>query len=122
MISTGRRLLPQIWPQRLGFALRLAQRPLLPIAAASAFGVFHCASAGTTTWFARTIMAGATERGIGPMAEIEPITTAEYPTKARRPAYSKLATGKIKQVYGITLPYWQSNLSVCLDRLISLRA
>ena len=101
-----------------GIAVRLAS--LGPTGGRPEHGIFHCASAGSTTWcgFARAIMAGAQARGRGPMAKVEPITTADYPTKARRPAYSKLATGKLEAVYGIALPAWQTGLEQCLDSLI----
>ena len=83
------------------------------------FGIFHCVNAGTTTWcgFARAIMTGAKARGLDPMATVEAIATAEYPTKARRPAYSKLATDKIKAVFGLELPAWQVALDNCLDTI-----
>ena len=84
-----------------------------------AFGIFHLASQGETTWcaFARAIMAGSAKRG-GPHVPVIAITTADYPTRARRPAYSKLATGKLAAVYGISLPDWQRGLGPCLDRLV----
>jgi dTDP-4-dehydrorhamnose reductase len=86
----------------------------------SSYGVFHCASAGTATWcgFARTIMTEAAARGLGPMATVEAITTADYPTKARRPAYSRLDCSKLAAAYGISMPHWQTSLGPCLDTLI----
>jgi dTDP-4-dehydrorhamnose reductase len=86
--------------------------------AADHFGVFHLASAGETSWygFARAIMAGAAARG-GPSAAITPISTRDYPTRARRPAYSKLSTDKIKRVYGLAIPDWDEGLMRCLDAM-----
>jgi dTDP-4-dehydrorhamnose reductase len=80
------------------------------------FGVFHLASQGETTWcgFARAIMAGSAARG-GPTAAVAAIATRDYPTRARRPAYSKLSAAKLERVYGLTLPHWQDGLSRCLD-------
>jgi dTDP-4-dehydrorhamnose reductase len=80
------------------------------------YGIFHLASEGETTWcgFARAIMAGSAARG-GPRAEVVPIATRDYPTKAKRPAYSKLSTAKLKRVYGIEMPDWREGLSRCLD-------
>jgi dTDP-4-dehydrorhamnose reductase len=105
-ISTIAGVLAQSGPDRSG--------------AATHYGIFHLASGGSTSWcgFARAIMAGAVVRGQGPMAVVEAITTAEYPTKAKRPAYSKLATVKIATAYGIVMPDWQPSLDVCLDALI----
>ncbi len=83
------------------------------------FGIFHAASGGQTTWcqFARVIMAGAHQRG-APHVPIDAITTADYPTKARRPAYSVLSTDKLHRVHGFRLPHWEAALAACLDRLI----
>jgi dTDP-4-dehydrorhamnose reductase len=83
------------------------------------FGIFHLASAGETSWygFARAIMAGSAARG-GPSTAITPIPTRDYPTRARRPAYSKLSTEKIKRVYGLTIPDWDDGLMRCLDALL----
>jgi dTDP-4-dehydrorhamnose reductase len=80
------------------------------------FGIFHLASEGETSWcgFARAIIAGSIARG-GPGAEIVAIPTREYPTKAKRPAYSKLSTAKLRRIYGITMPDWQDSLSRFLD-------
>jgi dTDP-4-dehydrorhamnose reductase len=85
-----------------------------------AYGIFHCANAGAVTWcgFARTIMTEAAARGLGPMARVEAITTADYPTKARRPAFSKLATAKLAAAYGVVMAPWQTSLGTCLDTLI----
>jgi len=80
------------------------------------FGIFHLTGEGETSWcgFARAIMAGSAARG-GPGAEVVAIPTRDYPTKTRRPAYSKLSTAKLKQIYGITMPDWQDSLSHYLD-------
>jgi dTDP-4-dehydrorhamnose reductase len=42
-----------------------------------------------------------------------PITTAEYPTPARRPLSSVLATGKLEEAFGIALPDWRQTLAAC---------
>jgi len=80
------------------------------------FGVFHLASEGETSWcgFARAIMAGSAARG-GPRAAVTAIATRDYPTRTRRPAYSKLSTVKLGRIYGLTMPHWQDGLSRCLD-------
>lgn len=74
------------------------------------FGIFHLAGTGTTNWsgFAKEIMAASAENG-GPSAAILPITTAEFPTKARRPANSRLCTDKFARVYGWRAPEWQQS-------------
>jgi dTDP-4-dehydrorhamnose reductase len=84
-----------------------------------AFGTFHLVSAGATTWcgFARAIMAASKARG-GPSVPVHAIATADFPTKARRPAYSKLDTQKIARHYGVVMPSWQQALETCLDRML----
>ena len=93
-------------------------------AGAPQFGVFHLVSGGETTWcgFARAIMAASKQLG-GPSVPVHAITTADFPTKARRPAYSKLDTSKLARVYGIELPEWDQALRKCLGEMMGdLRA
>jgi dTDP-4-dehydrorhamnose reductase len=81
-------------------------------------GVFHMAGSGEATWadFAEAIFAGAAARG-GPSAAVARITTADYPTPARRPANSRLDCGKLNAAHGIVLPHWRDSLGLCLDRI-----
>lgn len=83
------------------------------------FGVFHITNAGTTTWhgLASAIVAAAARRGRRPVS-VEPIATADHPTRAVRPAYSKLATDKIKRSYGIHMPAWEASLEPVMDQLL----
>jgi dTDP-4-dehydrorhamnose reductase len=73
-------------------------------------GLYHMSSSGHTTWyeFAQEIV------GEGTRARIVPITTAEYPTPARRPAYGVLNTAKFERTFGLTLPHWQKALQSCV--------
>lgn len=89
-----------------------------PAAPPSPWGVFHAVGRGETTWcgFARAIMSGSAARG-GPSARINAIGTSDFPTPARRPADSRLATAKLAAVYGISLPPWQDSLGSCLDEI-----
>src|SRR5690606_27112653 len=75
-------------------------------------GIYHFANRGDTTWcgLARETFALSAARG-GPSAAVEPITTAEYPTPARRPANSRLATGKIEREFGIVPRPWEAALT-----------
>lgn len=83
------------------------------------YGVFHLSSEGEASWhgFAEAIVAGAARRG-GRAVPVEAIATADYPTRARRPAYSKLSSEKIARVYGVRLPHWRASLETCLDVLL----
>jgi dTDP-4-dehydrorhamnose reductase len=86
--------------------------------AQDAGGLYHLAARGETTWhgFAAAIFAGWARRGRR-VPVLEPITTAEYPTAARRPKNSRLDCSKIEQAFGVRLPAWPGALERCLDDL-----
>ena len=98
-------------------ARALANDPAAPT------GTFHFSNAGATTWadFATEIFRLSAARG-GPSARVEPISTAQYPTPARRPAYSLLSTERIERLYGLSPRPWQAAISDIIDELIPLRA
>ena len=76
-------------------------------------GLYHLTCQGETSWwgFAQRIieLAGYAER-----VRVLPITTADYPTPAKRPAYSVLSNAKLERVFGICLPHWEEGLKRCL--------
>jgi dTDP-4-dehydrorhamnose reductase len=77
------------------------------------FGIYHYTDAGVITWydFAREIYRQG--RALGLVKKdclVEPCTSAEYPSKAKRPAYSVLDKGKITKTLGITVPRWDESL------------
>jgi dTDP-4-dehydrorhamnose reductase len=82
-------------------------------------GIFHVTAAGQATWadFAEAIFAGLRAR-TGKPVSVERITTAEYPTPARRPSNSRLDGSKLRQTYGIVLPDWRASTETVLSRLI----
>jgi dTDP-4-dehydrorhamnose reductase len=83
-------------------------------------GLWHLTATGQTTWhgFAEAIFAGAIERGLLARApKVLPITTADYPTPAARPAYSVLDTSALESDLGIELPDWRTGLGRVLDEL-----
>ena len=87
---------------------------------AAAGGLVHLAAAGETSWhgFAAAIVAGLRERGVTlAVARIAPIATADYPTKAKRPANSRLDLTRLESAFGIRTPRWNAALAVELDRL-----
>jgi dTDP-4-dehydrorhamnose reductase len=94
-------------------ALRMIEDPEAPT------GIFHFVNAGSTSWagLAAEIMALSAARG-GPFATVEGITTAEYPTPARRPANSRLDTQRITRDYGITPRPWQDAVAEIVADLI----
>ncbi len=83
-------------------------------------GVYHAAGAGETTWygFAKEALRLQTQRAPGMrLAKIEAISTAEYPTPARRPANSRLDCGKLAQRFGWSMRCWQESLREVLSKL-----
>ncbi len=90
----------------------------LPSAAAPAAPppaeIFHFSDAGECTWFdfAARIMSLARL-----CCRVNPLTTAQYPTPATRPAYSVLDKSRIKSRFGIQIPAWEDSLKACLDSM-----
>ncbi|WP_303830815.1 dTDP-4-dehydrorhamnose reductase [Asticcacaulis taihuensis] len=83
-------------------------------------GTFHLTGRGETTWaeFAEAIFTGAAARGRTPV-RVNPITTSDYPTPAKRPANSRLNGDKLDDTYGLRLDPWRKSLDECLDQLIT---
>ncbi|NTA51294.1 MULTISPECIES: dTDP-4-dehydrorhamnose reductase [Agrobacterium tumefaciens complex] len=81
-------------------------------------GVFHLSGTGETNWanFAKQIFALSAENG-GKSIVVNDITTAQYPTPARRPANSRLDCSKLEEVYGIKLPSWQTSTRAVVTAL-----
>jgi dTDP-4-dehydrorhamnose reductase len=78
------------------------------------YGLYHYSNEGLASWydFAQTIF------DLRQMAvKVIPVRTAEYVTKAKRPAYSVMDKSKIKQNLGIAIPYWKHSLQTCLTKL-----
>jgi dTDP-4-dehydrorhamnose reductase len=75
-------------------------------------GTYHFANAGVTTWydFARAIFELA-----GVSAIVEPITTADFPTAAKRPAYSVLDTTSMQHTFGVKPRHWRDALRETLE-------
>lgn len=80
-------------------------------------GVYHAAGAGDTTWCGFAAEAVRLQRKMEPgvrFAEIEGITTAEYPTPAKRPANSRMDCSKLKDRFGWRMMDWQDSLGKVL--------
>ncbi len=86
--------------------------PLSSIDIDNLSGIYHLTCAGQTNWyeFAKAILAHAEKQ-----PKILPLSTADYPTPAKRPAYSVLSNTKLAKRFGITLPTWDSALELCLQ-------
>ncbi|HTI49899.1 MAG TPA: dTDP-4-dehydrorhamnose reductase [Planctomycetaceae bacterium] len=77
------------------------------------YGLYHATNAGATTWCR---LAAEVFRQANMKVEVRAITTAEYPTKARRPAYSVLDSSKLAQAIGAPLPPWEQAVAEYLQQ------
>lgn len=86
-------------------------------------GIFHMTGSGEASWadFASAIFAASHELG-GPRADVVRITSAEYPTPARRPANSRLCCDKLRQVHGVVMPDWQRSAQTTIARVLGKTA
>jgi dTDP-4-dehydrorhamnose reductase len=80
-------------------------------------GIYHLSAGGQTSWygFAKAMLELDPNRAEQVCRQLKPILTAEYPTFARRPAYSVLSNAKLKAAFGIVLPGWEQGLSLALQ-------
>lgn len=92
-------------------ALTIAMKP-------RTFGVYQCAGVGETTWagFAEEIFRLSRELG-GPSAVVRPIATADFPTRAKRPANSRLDCAKLERDYGVRPRPWREALATCVEKI-----
>ena len=78
-------------------------------------GIYHFSNEGVISWYDFT---KAIHRIAGiNTCKVRPLHTSEYPTPANRPHYSVLDKTKIKQTYGIEVPYWEESLQECISLL-----
>lgn len=101
----------------------LGGRPASTQSMESSSGTYHLAAAGETSWhgYAQFVVSTAAELGMAFKVganQIVPISTAEYPLPAARPANSRLNTAKLHSTFGIVLPAWQDGVADVLNQLI----
>lgn len=89
--------------------------------AKQASGTWHCVNEGETTWhgLATYVFSCAARLGSKVPEHVEPITTAQYPTPARRPRDSRLATTALQRDYGIQLRPWQDAVAEIVAELVN---
>jgi dTDP-4-dehydrorhamnose reductase len=78
--------------------------------------LYHFSNEGVCSWydFAKAIVQIS-----GNECEVEPILTKDFPTAAKRPAYSILDKSKVKEEHGIVIPYWRDSLELCMKNLVN---
>lgn len=79
-----------------------------------AMGTYHVTCSGVTSWhgFASEIMRQTSNDQV----TVLPVSTREWPTPAKRPAFSVLDNGKLAETFGISLADWQEALHHCLEQ------
>jgi len=81
-------------------------------------GIYHLSSSGQASWFefAQAIREAGLAAGLlaDTCARVEGIPSSEYPTPAKRPAYSVLSNDKLSEAFGLRMPDWREALALCL--------
>lgn len=94
-----------------------AMSQLIPKLSTDITGIYHYTNSGVASWydFAVAIFEEAQQLDFPlKVKQVVPITTADYPTPAKRPAYSVLSCGKITKVFGKFPPHWRESLKLML--------
>jgi dTDP-4-dehydrorhamnose reductase len=105
------------WSRMIAQATAFAVQSILAASDPASFsGLYHLASAGTVSWhgFAQAIVSAMPEAERKAKV-IEPIPASQYPTPARRPAFSALGCDKLERAFGLRLPRWDESLRDVLD-------
>ena len=105
------------WSRMIAETTTLALQRVLHASHPSALsGLYHLAASGQTSWhgFAHAIVNLMPAEG-KKCATVEPITTSDYPTPARRPAFSVLSCEKLIRTFGLRLPDWEASLKQVLE-------
>lgn len=74
-------------------------------------GVYQVTGGGQTSWWG---FAKAIQQASGAECRLLPIPSLDYPSPAKRPAYSVLDNGKLLETFGLALPHWETSLAMCL--------
>ena len=78
-------------------------------------GIYHFSNEGVCSWFDFTKMIA--EYSGQTVCDIQPCHSDEFPSPVKRPAFSVLDKTKVKETYGIVVPYWLDSLRYCLERM-----
>ena len=95
-----------------------------PDAPSRSFGIFHVTASGETSWhgFALAVVEAAQRTGLLERApEVRAIAGADYPTPARRPAYSVLDTARIERALGLSMPHWTIGVAQSVAEIAEAR-
>ena len=78
-------------------------------------GIYHYSNEGVCSWYDFTKMIAEYAGNAG--CDIQPCHSDEFPSPVKRPAYSVLDKTKVKEIFGITVPYWTESLKKCIYNL-----
>ena len=78
-------------------------------------GVYHYSNEGVCSWFDFTKMIA--EYSSQTECDIQPCHSNEFPSPVTRPSYSVLDKTKVKETFGIKIPYWTDSLKICINNL-----
>ena len=78
-------------------------------------GVYHYSNEGVCSWYDFTKMIAEYSGQTG--CDIQPCHSNEFPSPVTRPSYSVLDKTKIKETFGIKIPYWTESLKICINNL-----
>lgn len=84
-------------------------------------GLYHLVASGETTWngYARFVLEQARAAGVELKATaVDAVATSAFPTPARRPNNSRLATDKLQRTFGLTLPHWERGVARMLSETL----
>ena len=77
-------------------------------------GIYHYSNEGNITWYE---FAAEIRNMIDAPCKVSPISTEQFPTPAKRPAYSVMDTSKIRETFGLKIPNWKESLATCIHKL-----
>lgn len=83
-------------------------------------GIYHFSNEGVCSWFDFTKM--ISEYAGNKECDIQPCHSDEFPSKVKRPSYSVLDKTKIKETFGIGIPYWTDSLKQCIANYFGVHA
>lgn len=110
---------PTYAPHLAEAVMRIGEAIAGPSGRTDAWGIYHAAGTGETTWcdFARDVFRHSAALG-GPSAVVHGIPMSQYPTPARRPENSRMDCGALERAFAIKLPDWRVGVGQCVRRLL----
>lgn len=80
-------------------------------------GIYHYSNEGVCSWYDFTKMIA--EYAGNTACDIQPCHSNEFPSPVKRPSYSVLDKTKIKETFGVKVPYWTDSLKICMNHLMN---